>query len=376
MEFSHYFKSRQGDIIRLLKYLVNLESPSHDKDAVNKCSLFCAEELKKTGATIKQIPQKDIGDFYTAEYKGVKKETRSKPILVLTHSDTVWPVGRIETMPFYVEGQKIFGPGVLDMKAGLAMLIFVLRTFKQLNISPQKNISIFINSSEEIGNRNATNMLKKMGKTAFCALCLEPAIPGGALKMQRKGRLVVKLEATGKAAHAGNPDLGVNAIEELTKQLQNIHRLKTKNVSVNVGVIEGGTKPNVVAEKAWSLIDIRFWENSQKDKVWSFLTGLTPHFKGAKVKAFLESFTPPMVKTPASAHLFNHVKSFAETLGIALESGRTGGGSDASVVSSMGVPTLDGLGPDGDGIHAKNEHLLLPSLLERTTLLAEILRQL
>ncbi|MCK4384912.1 MAG: M20/M25/M40 family metallo-hydrolase, partial [candidate division Zixibacteria bacterium] len=207
MEFLHYFKSRQGDIIRLLKDLVNLESPSHDKDAVNKCSLFCAEELKKAGAAIKRIPQKDIGDFYTAEYKGVKKETRSKPILVLTHSDTVWPVGRIEKMPFYVEGQKIFGPGVLDMKAGLAMLIFVFRTFKQLNISPQKNISIFINSSEETGNRNSTDMLKKLGKNAFCALCLEPAIPGGALKMQRKGRLVVKLEATGKAAHAGNPDL-------------------------------------------------------------------------------------------------------------------------------------------------------------------------
>jgi len=374
MEFMHYFKSRQGEIIRLLKDLVYLESPTQDTAAVDKCSRFCAEELKKSGADIKMIPQKATGAFYTAEYKPNKGNASIKPILILTHSDTVWPVGQIKKMPFYVKGDKVVGPGVLDMKAGLAMLIFVLRSFKQLNISLNKGLTIFINPAEETGSRSATDFLKTLGKKASYALCLEPAIPGGALKMERKGRLVVKLEASGKSAHAGNPEMGINAIQELIQQLQKFHRLNTNNISVNIGTIHGGIKPNVVPESAWAQIDFRFWNGGQKDKIHSFLKRLEPFHQGAKIKVVSESLTPPMEKTPSSVRLFNQVKGLAEILGITLEAGKTGGGSDASIVSGMGIPTLDGLGPDGGGIHAEDEHVLIPSLVERTTLLGEILR--
>ncbi len=373
MEFLHYFKSRQGEIIRLLKQLVTLESPTQDKEAVNKCTQFCAAELKKAGLKVTRHSQEESGDFITAEMHIPQEEAHSKSYLILTHADTVWPVGQIEKMPFYVQDQKIFGPGVLDMKAGLAMVLSVFRTFHQLNLASKKRITLFINSTEEAGSQNADKMLEKLAKSSSAAFCLEPAVPGGALKLQRKGRLVMQLETRGKAAHAGSPEKGVNAIEELLYQLQKVRRLRTKEATINIGVIQGGTKPNVVAEQASVLLDFRFWDAERKDKIHSFLKNLEPHFKGAHIKSIPLSYKPPMEKTPASARLFQEVKDLAQSMGITLAAGKTGGGSDASVIASRGVPTLDGLGPDGDGIHAAHEHLLLPSLIERTALLASML---
>ena len=196
------------------------------------------------------------------------------------------------------------------------------------------------------------------------------------MKVQRKGRLVVRLETRGKAAHAGTPDKGINAIEELIIQLQRIKRLETKEITINLGLIGGGEKPNIVAEEAWVVLDIRFWKNFQKEKMISFLKKLRPTYKGARIKFSIESLTPPMEKTRASARLLSQIRKIASSLNMELAAGKTGGGSDASIASSLGVPTVDGLGPDGDGIHAENEHLLLASLVERTAFLTELLIQL
>jgi glutamate carboxypeptidase len=301
---------------------------------------------------------------------------RKEQILILTHTDTVWPVDKIKEMPFYISGNKVFGPGVLDMKAGLVMAVSSLRAIHDLNIEPEKRIAVFINSAEEVGSEVANEMIQKLAKRSCCVLCLEPSLPGGALKNQRKGRLVIRLETKGKSAHAGNPDEGISAVEELMAQLRVAQRLKSKSITVNTGIIKGGERVNIVPDSASAYLDIRFWNSTQKAKVINSLKELRPTLRGAKVKYTVESYLPPLEKTKASDKLFARVSDIASGMKINLEAGKSGGGSDASIAANTGVATLDGLGPDGAGIHAEGEHLLLPSLIERTALLTELLCQL
>lgn len=376
MEFKHYYKSRQGEMVNLLKKLVVLESPSLDKDAVDKCSSFVVTQFKKARAKITTYPQKKTGDFHLVEFPLKESKEAIGRLAILTHIDTVWPKGKIKDMPFYVSGNKVFGPGVLDMKAGFVMAIFALRALNELNITPQKKISIFINSAEEIGSDAANEMIAKLAKRSSAVLCLEPALPGGALKVERKGRMEVCLKTLGKAAHAGTPEEGVNAVEELLYQLRQVQKIRTKTTSMNIGIIKGGERVNIIPAEAAAHLDVRFWKSIHRDRVIRYLKDLQPSIKGATVKYSVESYLPPMEKTKASEKLLNQVTDIASAMKISLESGRTGGGSDASIAANMGVPTLDGLGPDGEGIHAENEHLMIPSLIERTALLTELFCQL
>jgi glutamate carboxypeptidase len=376
MDFNLFFRSRQGEMVGLLKELVQRESPTSDKKAVDACSAFYLDQVRTTGARISRFPQKKTGDFYVAEYPLRGERDLDGRILLLTHIDTVWPVGKIAKMPFYASGDKVFGPGVLDMKAGLVLAYFALKTLNDLNLKPRRKIVLFVNPAEEIGCEAAHDMIRSLARKADAVLCLEPALPGGALKVQRKGRLVIRLEAFGKSAHGGTPEKGVNAVEELLAQLRRVLTLKSKEISVNVGLIAGGEKANVVPDKAWAVCDLRFWSTLQKEKIIGFFKMLTPTLRGSKIKYGVESLTPPMEKTKASSALFNEAQRIGESLGIRLEGGKTGGGSDGSIAAGLGVATLDGLGPDGDGIHAENEHLILTSLPQRAALLVEMLKQL
>ncbi len=376
MEFKHYFKSRQGEMVNLLKKIVNLESPSSDKNAVDKCSSFLAKEFQKSGAKVTRYPFKDLGDLHLVEYPRLKPKERKEQILILTHIDTVWPVGKIKNMPFYISGNKLFGPGALDMKAGLVMAISSLKAIHELNIEPQKKIAVFMNSAEEVGSEIANEMIQKLAKRSSCVLCLEPSLPGGAMKNQRKGRLVIRLDTKGKSAHAGNPDEGINAVEELMAQLHVAQKLESKAITVNTGIIMGGERVNIVPDSASAHLDIRFWNSTQKNKIINSFKQLQPTLRGAKVKYSVESYLPPLEKTKTSDRLFVRITDIASSMNIQLEAGKSGGGSDASIAANTGVATLDGLGPDGAGIHAENEHLLLPSLIERTALLTELLCQL
>ncbi len=372
MDFRQYFKSRQGEMVNLLKQVVGCESPSSDKKAVDACSAFVTAEFRKAGARITRLPQKKIGDFHVVESPG----PGDGQILVLTHVDTVWPVGRIAQMPFYISGDKVFGPGVLDMKAGLVVSLFALKALHQLGLRPARKVVVFINSAEEIGNPAADELIGQLARKSRAVLCLEPALPGGALKTQRKGRAVLRLEARGRAAHAGTPEKGVNAVDELIGQIRQLKRQEKGGVTVSVNQIGGGEKANVVPETAWALADVRFWTVRQRDRLLAALKEAKPLKTGGKLRFVVESRTPPMEKTSASARLFQQARHIAAGLEIELAEGRTGGGSDASTASSFGVPTLDGLGPDGDGLHAAHEHAILPSFVERAVLFTELLRQL
>ncbi|MDD8015302.1 MAG: M20 family metallopeptidase [Acidobacteriota bacterium] len=376
MDFRLYFKSRQSELVNLLKKIVILESPTGDKKAVDACSAMVGTEFKKAGARIVRIPQKDIGDFHIVEYAPPFLPKDAGQILVLAHVDTVWPVGKITRMPFYISGEKIYGPGVLDMKAGIVMAFSALAAIDKLNIKPQSKIVFFINSAEETGSGAAHDWIRKLAKKSSAVLCLEPAMPGGALKVERKGRVVIRLDAKGKAAHGGSPEKGVSAVEELVSQLTRLKKIRVRETTVNIGIIGGGEKANVVPEGAWAILDIRFWKRLDRDRVMTYFRELEPVLSGAKLKFSVESSTPPMEKTMASAGLFERAGKIASSLDISLREVKSGGGSDASIASDAGAPTLDGLGPEGDGIHADHEHLRLPSFLERTALLTELLSRL
>ncbi|MCP2519095.1 M20 family metallopeptidase [Candidatus Aminicenantes bacterium AC-335-A11] len=368
MNFSEYFKKREKEIINFLKELVFLESPTHDKNAVDKCSNFYFEELKKLGIKTSKITQKEIGDFGFAELPGKSNEK----ILVLLHIDTVWKIGKIKEMPFKIEGEKIFGPGVLDMKAGAVMVYFAFKAIKDSGLKPKKTISVFCNSEEETGSHHSEKFIIDSAKKSKYVLCLEPALPDGSLKMQRKGRMVGKLITFGKSAHGSSPHKGVNAIIELSHQLLKLKKVQKGGITINVGLIRGGEKVNVVPDSAEAILDIRFWKTKDKEKIIDFFNYLKPKMEGAKLKFQVLSFRPPMEKTRVSFNLFRRIKRIGKKLGIEIKAGKSGGGSDASFASNIGIPTVDGLGPVGNGIHSENEHLYIASLLERTTLLTEL----
>jgi len=376
MDFQRIFQSRRGQMVRLLRTLVRLESPTSDKKAVDACQSCLASLFRKAGMKVVRVPMRRIGDLLVIESKPAGADGRRKPLLILTHADTVWPVGQIKTRPFVIRQDKAYGPGTLDMKAGLVQAYFALRTIHKLGLRPSRPIQLFINSAEETGQAAAHQWIKKLAMKSWAVLCLEPSLPGGALKVRRKGRLVVGLEARGKMAHAGSPESGVNAIEELTHQLLALRRLRRAGTTLNLGLIQGGRKANVVADRASAVLDFRFWKEADKKKIIRALRCLKPALPGARLSFYLESLTPPLEPTTPSRALFRRVKRIAAGLGMSLSGGQTGGGSDASLASSLGRPTLDGLGPDGRGIHAENEHVHLPSLVQRTALLTSILLEL
>lgn len=376
MDFHRHFESRRSDMLQLLKKLVHLESPTGDKKAVDACSAAVVQEFRREGARVAVHPQKDIGDLHVLEIAPPGIALPDEPVLILGHVDTVWPANQIAKLPFYLQGDKVFGPGVLDMKGGLVMAAFAIGTIRRLNLKPRRKVVLFLDSAEETGHDAASELIRKLARKAEFIFCLEPALPGGALKLERKGRLVVRLEARGRAAHAGAPEKGVNAIEELAAQIARLKKLKTKEMTLNVGLIGGGSAANVVPESAWADIDVRFWTTREKEAVLKAFRGLAPTLRGAKVRSSVGGVTPPLEKTRASQALFEEAKKIASGLGLALKGGRTGGGSDASIAAATGVPALDGLGPDGDGLHAEHEHLLLSSLVSRTALLTELLLKL
>lgn len=375
MDWQFYFRSRQGEMVQTLKKLVELESPTLDKKAVDACSESVVKEMASLGLKVKRMPQKEVGDFYLIEYSPAAK-AEDKPILLLGHTDTVWPVGTLEKMPFYIEGDKIYGPGALDMKSGLVSAIYALKAMASLGLSPRRKIWFFLNSAEETGHEESHKKIAELARRCGLVLCLEPGLPGGVLKVERKGRLVVRIDCHGRSAHASTPEKGINAIEELIFQLNQLKKIKIKGLTANIGLIGGGEKANVVPEQAWAVCDFRFWLKEDLARLKSFLRELKPTKKEAKVKASVLSLTPPMEFGPASRALFEKAKSMAREMGLEIFPGKSGGGSDASIAAGLGLPALDGLGPEGEGIHARHEHLMLPSLIQKTALLTRLLLEL
>jgi glutamate carboxypeptidase len=365
----------QHEMVELLEELVRLESPSHDKHALDRLAKLLANRLLFLGASVEVVPNASGGDHVLGRFQHAGK---LRPALVLGHFDTVWPRGTLDRMPVRIdEHGRGFGPGVFDMKASLAIFLSVIEQLgKSLQVLPRP-VWVLLTSDEEIGSPTSRGLIEQLATESAYVLVLEPALANGGLKTSRKGVGRFRLEVEGKAAHAGvAPQDGRSAIVELAHQILKLQTLQdlAAGTTINVGVIEGGTTPNVVPARASAEIDVRVASQVEESRIIAALRALEPGMEGTRLNITGSFNRPPMERTAAIAALFHQAREIGRGLGLELSEGSTGGGSDGNFTAALGVPTLDGLGARGGGAHADDEHVILASLPERAELLYGLLR--
>ncbi len=370
-------RPRRDALLALVGEIVRRESPSTDKAAVDALGRFIRERLEETGTPVEVYPQEAYGDLMVATIPAEGRE--GDPLLVMTHIDTVWPLGTLERLPFRVEDGIARGPGIYDMKASVAMMLEALRLLREQGL-PQREVRWLITTEEEVGSPVSRPLIESLARQAAYVLCLEPPVPPqGALKTSRKGVGDFVMRIRGRAAHAGaDPEKGVSAIQELALQIQDLHGLTdlARGTTVNVGVVHGGTRPNVIAAEAYAEIDLRVATMAEAERVVPAILGARPHLAGAEVTVEGELNRPPMERSEAIVAAFERVRAIGRDLGLELTEAATGGASDGNFTAALGVPTIDGLGCPGDGGHAEDEHIEIQGLVERTALLAALLSRL
>lgn len=354
--------------------LVAIESPTDDKAAVDRCGAEFRARAAAAGLRVRVESRPDAGDHSVAEIgEGGPR------ILLVGHVDTVWPHGQIARMPLARRDGKLWGPGTLDMKVGVSMGLLATRAVFATLGPTSGRVALLVTSDEETGSDTSRGLIEAEALASDAVLVLEPALAGGALKTSRKGIGQYQLAVTGVSAHAGvDPRKGVSAIRELARQilaLEGLHDLD-RGVSVNVGVVSGGTRPNVVAEEAHAVVDVRAPTLDDAARVDAALRALQPILPGTRLSITGGFERPPMERSTGVAALYAHAQAAAASLGQTVEEGSTGGGSDGNFTAALGVPTLDGLGGVGDGAHALHEHVELDRLVPRTALLAALIARL
>lgn len=364
-----YCESRSAALRRDVETLVRLESPSHDKAAVDRCGAMVAKLLADAGGQVMTLPQESRGDHVRAEFAGGPGQ-----VMLLGHFDTVWDVGRIESMPLREENGRLYGPGIYDMKASIAVAALALRARRDAVRQGPRVVALFT-TDEEVGSASSRARIEMEARACDAVLVLEPSLPGGAAKTQRKGCGEFTLTVRGIAAHAGiDPRKGASAIHELAHQICALQALQDfdRGISINVGQIKGGTRGNVVAEEAHALIDVRVPTMADAERIGMAIRSLAPKHPGVTLEIDGAVERPPLERTEGVARLYDQARSVAASLGRDLGEGGTGGGSDGNFTAALGIPTLDGLGPEGDGAHAQHEHVVLADLPWRAAFLASL----
>ena len=360
-------------LLETIEALTLLESPSTDKKAVDRCGVELHDRLCEIGAKVSQIPQSDVGNHLVAEFG----EGRSQ-VLLLGHFDTVWPIGQLERMPIRHADGCLFGPGGYDMKAGIALSMLAVRALHKNVTSIGRRIVMLWTTDEEIGSETSRQAILDHADRSEAVVVMEPSLPNGALKTSRKGCGQFEMIVTGVAAHAGiEPGNGSSAIHEIARQVIELQSLEDndRGVSVNVGLIQGGSRSIVVADEARASIDIRVPTQTDALQVQDFLRRLESKLAGTAVKVS-GSFRPPLERSASVIRVYEMAQRVAVSLGRELSEGGTGGGSDGNLTAAHGIPTLDGLGAVGHGAHALHEHVLIDQLPWRAALIAGLIQHL
>ncbi|MHB1673707.1 MAG: M20 family metallopeptidase [Acidobacteriaceae bacterium] len=375
-------KKRQTSVLGQLEALVSIESPSEDKAAVDRASRVVAGWFEELGGKIRWHRQKKFGDLLEVRFGAMRGRTkadageRRKPILLLGHLDTVWPMGTLATMPFRVAKGKAFGPGVYDMKAGVVMALHALAMLRERQAQTTP-VAVLLVSDEEIGSPVSRAVTEKIARECAAVFVLEPAQgPQGAYKTARKGVGDYSVHVRGVAAHSGvDFEKGHSAVLELARLIEKISRftdLKT-GLTVNPGTICGGTRSNVVAAEAQAEVDVRIARMRDAARVERLFRGLRVTDRACTLTITGGMNRPPMERGRGTVQLFHQAKGLARAMGFALEEACTGGGSDGNFTAALGIPTLDGMGAVGEGAHAAHESIVLGELAKRTALLAAML---
>lgn len=359
-------------LTRLRSY-VEVETPSRHEAGVRKLAQLVARDLEPTGAAIALTEAPGYGAHIVANIKG---QTSDAPVVILAHMDTVHPLGTIATMPFVVKDGRAYGPGTYDMKAGITVAVEAALLLTRRGSVPKRPVRIVLTCDEEIGSHSSLPIIEANAKGAAAVLVPEPCIAGGLAKTARKGVLTYRMDITGKAAHAGTaPQTGISAIHEIAKQIEAIQKIARPAVgtTINIGVVGGGTASNVVAAAAFADIDVRVVNMVEGERVHRELMGVQAILDGAIVTVRQTEVRPPLERTDAVVALYEAARKVAEELGHEMGEGASGGGSDGSLTAAIGIPTLDGLGCDGGGAHAADEHILVADLAYRVALFARML---
>ena len=375
-----FCESERAWLVETTAALVRLESPTTDKAAVDRCGCELASRLEAIGGRVTRLSRADRGDHLLAEFPSRSLGTGgcgSSQILLLGHFDTVWPVGQLERMPLVERDGRLHGPGIFDMKAGIAIGMLAVRALLETGAPLTRRIVMLWTTDEEVGSASSRQAIEDEARRSDAVLVLEPSLAGGALKTSRKGCGGYEVLVRGVSSHAGvDPAKGASAIHELAHQVVRIQALQdlARGVSVNVTTIQGGSRTNVIPDEARAFVDVRVPTMADAEAVDRALHALEPVDSRTQLAVSGGVDRPPMERSAAVARLYDQAREIARELGEDLAEGGTGGGSDGNFTAALGVPTLDGLGAIGEGAHALHEHVELSALPDRAALIAGLLR--
>jgi glutamate carboxypeptidase len=372
-----YFASHRAEMVEFTRRLVEQESMSREADATRRIAESLGESLASNGAAVDLLDDARYGATLRARFNDASDQSRDdKQLLVVGHLDTVWPIGTLSARPFRVDGDRAFGPGIFDMKAGVMLAAFAMRAIKELGRGTKRPTTLLMTCDEETGSHFSRDIIEEEGRCSHAALVLEPPIPGGTIKTGRKGVGEFELIIRGRSAHAGNdPRAGISAITEMAHQILAINELNDyeRGTTVNVGVARGGVLSNVIAAEAHAFVDMRFRTVDEGERITDALSHLQPVLEGARIEMRGGINRPPLVRTAETGALFDHAKQLASEIGFDLKEGSVGGGSDGNFIAALGVPVLDGLGVDGAGAHAEHEHIIISDISRRAALLTRLI---
>jgi glutamate carboxypeptidase len=370
-----YFEERKPQITETIRQLVEIESPSDNKPAVDRLGELLAGRFEALGGHAKFHRTQDFGDHLQADFAG---KSSDKPVLLLGHLDTVYPMGTLATMPCRISGQKLYGPGSFDMKSGIAFMLHAIAALRSWHGDQlPRPVTVLLVSDEEVGSESSRHITENLAKRSCAVLVLEPSYgPKGAVKTARKGVGEYLLKVTGKAAHSGlDFEKGESAIVELARQIIAVSKLTNlkRGITLNAGTVQGGTRSNVIPAEASAVLDVRVARKADASVIDRRLRSLKPFNRKCKLQITGGVNRPPMERTPAVAALYQKACEVAKQFGWKLEEAAVGGGSDGNFTAGLGIPTLDGLGGVGEGAHATNESVSISELPRRTALLAGLI---
>jgi glutamate carboxypeptidase len=368
-------KEAEPRLFGLLQRLVECESPSEDKAANDRLGQLIAAEIGPLGGEIEFAPVAEYGDHLLVRWPG-----RGGPGLIIGHRDTVWPTGTLRRIPYSAADGRVFGPGVLDMKGGIAATVVALELLAQSGSWPARPLTVLINSDEEKGSPTSRPLIESEARNAAYVVVMEPGQgPKGRLATRRKGVGEFRISVEGEACHASLvPTRGVSAIKEMAGLISRVYQLGAPDAgtNVNVGLVSGGTARNTVPAHAECVVDVRVTDHAEAARISKAIRELEPTGERARIEVNGGFHRPPMERTPANVELLRRVKSLAGELGISLEETSAPGGSDANLTAALDVPTIDSMGAVGENAHAEGEYVVAAELVRRTGLLVHILRSL
>lgn len=368
-----YFTDQLDEMVTLLIELIRLESPTDNKVAVDRISARIAKELADLGGDVIIHPREIVGDIIEARWHA---DQLGRPLLFVCHMDTVHPVGAIAENPIRQEEGRLYGPGSWDMKASIVALLATLRGLRDQGIFPRRPVTVLMTTDEETGSEHSRDLIQARAVESALAMIMEPALPDGSLKTRRKSVGSFNVRTYGTAAHAGGShETGLNAIEEMAHHIIALQRITDYQTgsTVSVGVIKGGTARNTVADRCELWVDARAETVEEMGRLTAQIRGLKPVLPGARVEVEGGFDRPPMERNALMIETFEQAKAIAAKYGLTLRESGTGGASDGNYTAAIGVPTLDGLGPVGDGAHSERENVIINALPDSATLLSALL---